>query len=113
LSDTPSGSISDAWQVFDLHRLVESRKDDDVSFQEFLNVESMHCGLYHLKKGSKDMQTPHDEDEMYYVIEGRAKLRINGAEQDVNPGTLLYIKASEEHAFFEITEDMTLLVIFA
>ncbi|NKC00037.1 MAG: cupin domain-containing protein [Pseudomonadales bacterium] len=58
------------------------------------------------------MQTPHDEDEMYYVIRGRAKLHVGGTEQSVNPGTLLYIKAAEEHSFFEIEEDMTLLVVF-
>ena len=105
--------MSGTWQVFDLHELQQQDRTEDVSFTEFLNVDSMHCGLYHLKKGSTDMQTPHDEDEMYYVIEGRAKLRVGDGEQVVKPGTLLYIKASEEHAFFEIEEDMTLLVIFA
>ena len=105
--------MSDTWQVFDTNELIKTKSDSDVSFQEFLSTESMHCGLYHLKAGSKDMQTPHDEDEMYYVIEGRAKLRIGETAQDVGPGNLLYVQASEEHAFFEIEEDMTLLVIFA
>ncbi len=105
--------MSDAWQVFDLFELKQQKSNDDVSFQEFLNAESMQCGLYHLKKGSTDMQTPHDEDEMYYVIEGRAKLQVGDTEQVAKPGTVLYIKASEQHSFFEIEEDMTLLVIFA
>ena len=105
--------MNDTWQIFDLNELKQLRADQDVSFQEFLNVDSMHCGLYHLKAGSKDMQTPHDEDEMYYVVEGKAKLRIGSTEQEVGPGNLLYIRATEEHAFFEIEEDMTLLVIFA
>ena len=105
--------MSDSWQIFDVNELKQQRSDHDVSFHEFLNVDSMHCGLYHLKAGSKDMQTPHDEDEMYYVVEGKAKLRIGSSEQDVVPGNLLYIRATEEHAFFEIEEDMTLLVIFA
>ncbi len=106
-------NMSDTWQIFNVNELKQRRADEDVSFHEFLNVDSMHCGLYHLKAGSKDMQTPHDEDEMYYVVEGKAKLRIGDAEQNVVPGTLLYIRATEEHAFFEIEEDMTLLVIFA
>ena len=106
-------NMSDTWQIFNVNELKQQRADEDVSFHEFLSVDSMHCGLYHLKAGSKDMQTPHDEDEMYYVVEGKAKLRIGDAEQNVVPGTLLYIRATEEHAFFEIEEDMTLLVIFA
>ena len=105
--------MSDAWQLFKTTELLNNKSDSDVSFQEFLKTESMHCGLYHLKAGSTDMQTPHDEDEMYYVISGQAKLKVSGSTQDVTPGTLLYIRASEEHAFFEIEEDMTLLVIFA
>ena len=105
--------MNETWQIFNLNELKQQRADQDVSFHEFLNVDSMHCGLYHLKAGSKDMQTPHDEDEMYYVVEGKAKLRIGEIEQTVVPGTLLYIRATEDHAFFEIEQDMTLLVIFA
>ncbi len=59
------------------------------------------------------MQTPHDDDELYYIIEGKAKMRVASESRDVMPGMLLYVKASEEHAFFEIEQDMTLLVIFA
>jgi hypothetical protein len=31
----------------------------------------------------------------------------------VGPGSILYVQASSEHSFFEIEEDMTLLVFFA
>ncbi len=109
----PTPSATSTWQAFDLPALLREKPDGDVSYRQFLNVNSMHAGIYHLKKGSTDMQTPHDEDEMYYVLAGRAKMRIGDTEQEVNPGTLLYIKAAEEHAFFEIEEDMALLVIFA
>ena len=105
--------MSNNWQVFDTTELLKNKTDDDVSFQEFFSTNTMHCGLYHLKAGSKDMQSPHDEDEMYYVIEGRAKLRVGDEVQEVAPGALLFVQAAEEHAFFEIEEDMTLLVIFA
>ena len=103
----------DPWQIIELKNLIQSRPAQDVSFQELLQVQSMHCGLYYLKKGSQDMQSPHDEDEIYYVIEGQAKIKVGDQERSVTPGTLLYIKAAEEHSFFEIEEDMTLLVIFA
>lgn len=105
--------MTDAWQIFDIAELLKNKSNEDVSFQEFLKTDSMHCGLYHLKAGSQDMQTPHDEDEMYYVVSGRAKLKLGDSSRDVSPGNLLYVQASEDHAFFEIEEDMTLLVIFA
>ncbi len=59
------------------------------------------------------MQSPHDEDEVYYVVSGRARMRVGGQEQEVRAGTILYVRATERHSFFEIEEDMTLLVFFA
>ena len=34
-------------------------------------------------------------------------------ERDVTPGSLLYVRAATEHSFFEIQEDMLLLVFFS
>lgn len=101
------------WQLFDLPELKKKLRNTGVEYQDFLNVPSLSCGLYHLERGSKDMQTPHDEDEVYYVLDGRASLKIGDKEHSVSPGTLLYVRATEEHSFFEIEEDMILLVIFA
>ena len=101
------------WELFDIEQLIASGSDGDVSYTEFLNVPTMHCGLYRLAKGSNDMQTPHDEDELYYVVRGRAQLKVADEVKEVGPGSVMYVRASEEHAFFEITEDMVLLVFFA
>jgi mannose-6-phosphate isomerase-like protein (cupin superfamily) len=101
------------WEIFDIDALKQDATDAPVSYKEFLNVAAMHCGLYHLAKGSTDMQTPHDEDELYYVLEGKAQLKVADKVTEVKPGILLYVRASEEHAFFEISEDMVLLVLFA
>jgi mannose-6-phosphate isomerase-like protein (cupin superfamily) len=59
------------------------------------------------------MQSPHDEDEVYFVLSGKARMRVSGGEQEVSAGTILYVRATEKHSFFEIEEDMTLLVFFA
>jgi quercetin dioxygenase-like cupin family protein len=47
------------------------------------------------------------------VLEGKARMRLDGVESTVTPGTLLYVQAATEHSFFEIEEDMLLLVFFA
>ncbi len=104
---------NEGWQVIDLNELADAEGSDAVSYREFLNVDSMHCGIYRLAAGSKDMQTPHDEDEMYYVLSGRARLKLDDEVREVKPGTLMYVAATQEHSFFEIEEDMVLLVIFA
>ena len=106
--------MSQSWQIFDVNAVREARDETrQVQFSEIFHTDSMQCGLYHLKKGSTDMQTPHDEDEMYYVLEGRASLRLGDETREVTPGTLMFVSATQEHSFFEIEEDMTLLVLFA
>tara|TARA_Y100001934_G_C12329763_1_gene764456 strand:+ start:350 stop:691 length:342 start_codon:yes stop_codon:yes gene_type:complete len=108
-----SESEDTAWQVFDVAGIKSMLSEKPVEYKEFLRVPHLSCGIYHLQAGSQDMQTPHDEDEMYYVLEGRARLQVGGEIQDIQPGTILYVRATAEHSFFEIEEDMTLLVFFA
>lgn len=101
------------WQVFDLAEIQQKLAGNPVEYLEFLKVPSLNCGLYALAAGSKDMQAPHDEDEVYLVLTGKARMQLGDEEREVGPGSLLYVSATTEHAFFEIEEDMTLLVFFA
>lgn len=103
----------DAWQVFDLHALTGKLASGGPQYKEFLRAPSLSCGLYHLPAGARDMQSPHDEDEVYFVLSGKARMKIGGEEQEVREGSILYVRATESHTFFEIEEDMTLLVFFA
>lgn len=102
-----------SWQIFDLESIKAKLKGDPVEYLEFLNVSGLSCGLYTLAVGSNDMQAPHDDDEVYLVLSGKARMRLAGEERSVGPGTLLYVGATTEHSFFEIEETMTLLVFFA
>jgi len=108
-----NSSFNDRWEVIDIAELRQRFEGEPVEYLELLNVPSMSCGLYKLAAGSKDMQAPHDEDEVYFVLEGRARMRLRNEEREVRPGMLLYVGASMEHSFFEIEEDMLLLVMFS
>lgn len=101
------------WQVIDIADLQSTMSGDAAEYKEFLNVPALSCGLYHLAAGSKDMQTPHDEDEAYYVIRGKAKMKLGDEDREIGPGMVLYVGATSAHSFFEIEEDMDLLVFFA
>ncbi len=73
----------------------------------------MSCGLYRLRAGEHDPQSPHDRDEVYYVIEGRATLAMTNEELAASPGATLFVPAGAEHRFVNITEDLLLLVMFS
>jgi mannose-6-phosphate isomerase-like protein (cupin superfamily) len=101
------------WKVFSLADLIERKKAIPVPYYEFLRVPSLSCGVYQLEAGSKDLQGPHDEDEVYFVVSGRGRLRVGEKEHAVERGSVLFVRATSEHSFFEIEEDMTMLVFFA
>jgi mannose-6-phosphate isomerase-like protein (cupin superfamily) len=101
------------WKAFELDKEIEKQRSSGRPYNEFLRVPALSCGVYTLPAGANDLQGPHDEDEVYVVMQGRGRLRVEGEERQVGPGSILYVRATSEHSFFEIEEDMTLLVFFA
>jgi mannose-6-phosphate isomerase-like protein (cupin superfamily) len=75
-------------------------------------MPGLSSGVYRLPAGAKDMQAPHLEDEIYFVIEGKARLRVGEQEQEVGPGSILYVQATADHSFFDVEENLTLLAFF-
>jgi mannose-6-phosphate isomerase-like protein (cupin superfamily) len=98
--------------VFDIDKLL-TEVTADRRYHEFLRVPAMSSGLYVLAAGATDKQSPHKEDEIYYVVRGRGKIRIGGQETPVSQGGVVFVKANAEHRFFDIEEELVLLVFFA
>jgi mannose-6-phosphate isomerase-like protein (cupin superfamily) len=80
---------------------------------EPLRVPALSVGVYLLSAGGTDEQTPHDEDEIYYVVHGRAVLRVGSSAREVAPGDCIFVAAGETHRFEDISDDLELLVVFA
>jgi mannose-6-phosphate isomerase-like protein (cupin superfamily) len=111
MGDAATESI---WKAFDVEQELKIQIASGRPYREFLRVPSLSTGIYTLAAGAKDLQGPHDEDEVYYVIRGRGRLRVDDdRDVAVGPGSVLYVGASASHSFFEVEEDMTLLVFFA
>ena len=82
-------------------------------YLEFLRRDSMSCGLYVLEPGADDPQEPHQEDEVYVVLSGRAWLRMADQDQPVGPGSVLFVARTVPHRFHDVTERLSVLVLFA
>ena len=82
-------------------------------YQEFFRVPALSVGVYVLAAGTTDPQKPHQEDEVYYVVRGRAHMRIASEEQVVKAGSVIFVAAHVEHRFFDISEELEVLVFFA
>jgi len=82
-------------------------------YREFLRVPSMSAGLYVLPAGGTDPQHPHHQDEMYYVVRGRAHFQAGDEDREVSSGSLVFVGAELDHQFHDITEELAVLVFFA
>jgi mannose-6-phosphate isomerase-like protein (cupin superfamily) len=100
-------------EAFELTNLINQQIETRQDYLEFLRVPALSAGLYTLAAGSVDMQKPHTEDEVYYVISGRGSIQVGPESRPVEAGTLVYVKANVEHRFHTITEDLRVLVFFA
>jgi quercetin dioxygenase-like cupin family protein len=99
--------------LFEIAAVAAERARSGRLYREFLRRESLSVGLYELAAGSEDPQKPHAEDEVYYVLRGRATFRSGGQERAVATGSVIFVPGGEEHRFHAITEDLSLLVLFA
>jgi quercetin dioxygenase-like cupin family protein len=73
----------------------------------------MSAGLYVLAAGATDPQTPHHQDEIYYVVRGRARFKADTQDQEVSAGSVLFVAAEAQHRFYDIEEELAVLVVFA
>jgi quercetin dioxygenase-like cupin family protein len=97
----------------DITELDRQRLESDKRYLEFLRIPAMSVGLYALAAGSEDPQKPHLEDEMYYVIRGRARFQAGTDDKEISAGSVLFVAAKVDHRFYDITEDLAVLVVFA
>ena len=99
--------------AYELAQLISQHKDSNKLYLEFLKVPDLSMGLYVLPAGGTDPQLPHTEDEVYYVVSGRAKIRVANEDRAVQAGSIVYVAKNVEHRFHSIEEELTVLVFFA
>jgi mannose-6-phosphate isomerase-like protein (cupin superfamily) len=100
-------------RIFQLETLLAEQRASGEPWLEFFRVPSLHAGLYVLAPGAWDHQTPHEEDEFYHVIGGRATFEAGDRRQPVAAGSLIYVAARQPHRFTDIEEELRVLVFFS
>lgn len=96
-----------------LNEIAEQRAASGRPYREFLRVPAMSAGLYVLPAGAADRQKPHREDEIYHVIRGRARFKAGSEDREVSAGDVIFVAAEVGHHFYDIVEELTVLVVFA
>jgi mannose-6-phosphate isomerase-like protein (cupin superfamily) len=100
-------------EAFEIADLLAQQGASGRAYLEFLRVPALSVGLYVLPAGGTDPQGPHTEDEVYYVVRGRGQIVVAGEHRPVEAGSVVYVRAHDEHRFHDILEDLHILVFFA
>lgn len=99
-------------QAWEFDEQEAERAAAGIRYHEFLRVPDLSAGLYTLEAGDVDLQSPHSEDELYYVVHGQARVTVGEEVRDVGPGSLIFVAATVPHRFHDIAERLEILVVF-
>jgi mannose-6-phosphate isomerase-like protein (cupin superfamily) len=100
-------------QAYEIGQLISQREASNKLYLEFLKVPDLSMGLYVLPSGGTDPQSPHTEDEIYYVVSGRAQIKVADEDRTVQAGSIVYVAKNVAHRFHSIEEELKVLVFFA
>jgi len=71
----------------------------------------LELGVYVLVAPEPDRQQPHEDDEVYVVLEGSGTLEVEGTPVELREGHAVFVPAGAEHRFVGY-EQLSVLVIF-
>ncbi len=100
-------------EAFELGEIEAEHAERGKLYFEFLRVPSLSMGLYLLPVDGTDPQSPHAEDEVYYIVSGKATITVGDEERPVTAGSMVYVAANVPHHFHSILEELRVLVFFA
>ncbi len=106
-------STGEGFARFQTEELRQQLKTSGRPYLPFLNKNTLLSGVYRLEAGATDGQEPHEMDEVYYVISGKARFKAGEEDTEIQAGDILFVAARLDHQFYDIAEDLELLVFFS
>lgn len=97
---------------FDLTTYLAKIKNGSNYFHTFINRDSLTAGVLVLQPEEEDTQTPHESDEVYYVISGDGFLKIRDKDYKVSKDKLFFVAKDVEHYFHGNTKELKVLYFF-
>ncbi len=101
--------------IFHLNDILNKldRLDKHEYFINFLDTQKIEAGIIKLKLDEIDEQTFHENDEIYYIIQGEGKIEINKKMENVKEMDIIFIPKFTEHKFISESNEIIILYILA
>src|SRR5262245_38921322 len=108
--EEPRGPLSVA-HPFDIEAVKDRLAAGSGGYEIVHWSPGLELGVYVLVAPEPDRQQPHDDDEVYVVLEGTGVLEVEGEEVPVREGSAVFVEAGADHRFTAY-EHLSALVIF-
>jgi mannose-6-phosphate isomerase-like protein (cupin superfamily) len=96
---------------FGVRSVVERLREAGGGYEVVHQSAGLELGVYVLVAPEPDRQQPHEDDEVYVVLEGTGTLEVEGEAVPVREGEALFVEAGADHRFTAY-EHLAVLVIF-
>jgi len=96
---------------FDIEAAKRRLQTGSGGYEMVHDSAGLEIGVYVLVAPEPDRQQPHEDDEVYVVLEGRGTLDIEGTKTELHEGNAIFVPAGAEHSFSGY-EQLSVLVIF-
>jgi mannose-6-phosphate isomerase-like protein (cupin superfamily) len=100
-----------AAHAFDIQGVKERLAAGDGGYEVVHASAGLELGVYVLVAPEPDRQQPHEDDEVYVVLEGRGVLEVEGKRVDLHEGHAVFVPAGAVHQFIGY-EQLSVLVVF-
>lgn len=88
------------------------KKGNSTYFLDFLHNSSFEVGVLRLNPGQQDIQGPHSEDELYFVMEGKGYINIVEKNHEIKKGSCIFVPSNTKHYFHGNKERLVVLYVF-
>lgn len=111
--DAPvTGEGASSAGAFDVERVRRRLEEGNGGYEIVHASAGLEVGVYVLVAPEPDHQQPHEDDELYVVLEGRGLLTVEGNPIPVSQGQAVFVPAGAVHQFTGY-EGLSVLVVFA
>jgi mannose-6-phosphate isomerase-like protein (cupin superfamily) len=97
--------------AFGVGSVVEKLRAAGGGYEIVHESAGLEVGAYVLVAPEADRQQPHEDDEVYVVLEGDGVLDVEGVSVPVKEGSAVFVEAGADHRF-SAYEQLAVLVIF-
>ena len=97
---------------FEIEAVKDRLRESNGGYEIVHQSPGLEVGVYTLVAPEPDRQQPHEDNEVYVVLEGTGVLNVEGEAIPVTPGQALFVPAHADHQFTAY-EGLSVLVIFA